>query len=95
MALLEFDDEDLILQLFAGQEPIMVIGLAVEGPWISPVHTDMKGGERATPFSCPDLIFGLVANQRRPQKNSRSFCEMPNFWSLYLRRNPSEEKKKL
>ena len=44
MALVRFDDADLVPHPFLGQEPVVVNGLVSGGPWLSPAHSEIMGG---------------------------------------------------
>ena len=48
MALVRFDDVDLVPHPFLDQEPVVVNGLVSDGPWLSPAHSEFMGG-RAMP----------------------------------------------
>ena len=48
MALVRFDDVDLLPHPFLDQETFVVNGLVSDGPWLSPAHSEVMGG-RATP----------------------------------------------
>ena len=57
MALVRFDDVDLLPHPFFDQETFVVNGLVSDGPWLSPAHSEVMEG-RATPWCCKDWRCG-------------------------------------
>ena len=49
MALVRFDDVDLVPRPFLDQVTVIVNGLVWNGPWLSRAHSEIMGGGRATP----------------------------------------------
>ena len=46
MALVRFDDVDLVHHPFLDREPVVVNGLVSDGPWLSPAHWNHVGDEQ-------------------------------------------------
>ena len=44
MALVRFDDVDLVPHPFLGHETVVVNGLVSDGPWLSSAHSEVLGG---------------------------------------------------
>ena len=46
MALVRFDEVDLVPHPFLDQEPVVVNGLVSDGPWLSPARPENMGDEQ-------------------------------------------------